>query len=119
MTRLEKKLAALKSEGRKGLFIYITAGAPDVETSVRAMREAEKVGDIGVSLTTVGDVETLLKDLKLDKFPLYVYAGQSAVPMLALYELSILVSRAAAKKRTESGDDEEDEDEEEEEEDDE
>ncbi len=44
MTRLEKKLAALKSEGRKGLFIYITAGAPDVETSVRAMLEAEKAG---------------------------------------------------------------------------
>lgn len=44
MTRLEKKLAALKAEGRKGLFIYITAGAPDAETSVRAMLEAEKAG---------------------------------------------------------------------------
>ena len=44
MTRLEKKLAALKSEGRKGLFIYITAGAPDIETSVRAMLEAERAG---------------------------------------------------------------------------
>ncbi|MBQ9479109.1 MAG: tryptophan synthase subunit alpha [Selenomonadaceae bacterium] len=44
MTRLEKKLAALKSEGRKGLFIYITAGAPDIETSVKAMLEAERAG---------------------------------------------------------------------------
>ena len=44
MTRLEKKLATLKSEGRKGLFIYITAGAPDVETSLRAMLEAERAG---------------------------------------------------------------------------
>lgn len=44
MTRLEKKLATLKSEGRKGLFIYITAGAPDIETSVRAMLDAERAG---------------------------------------------------------------------------
>ena len=44
MTRLEKKLATLRAEGRKGLFIYITAGAPDVETSIRAMLEAERAG---------------------------------------------------------------------------
>ncbi len=44
MTRLEKKLSALRADGRKGLFIYITAGAPDVETSVRAMLEAERAG---------------------------------------------------------------------------
>ena len=44
MTRLEKKLADLRSAGRKGLFIYITAGAPDIDTSVKAMLEAEKAG---------------------------------------------------------------------------
>ena len=42
MTRLEKKLADLRSAGRKGLFIYITAGAPDIDTSVKAMLEAGK-----------------------------------------------------------------------------
>ena len=56
MTRLEKKLAALKSEGRKGLFIYITAGAPDVETSVRAMLEAEKAGADLIELGIDGPV---------------------------------------------------------------
>ncbi len=44
MTRLENALAALKSKGRKALNIYITAGAPDVETSKRAILEAIKAG---------------------------------------------------------------------------
>ena len=44
MTRLEQKMAALKAAGRKGIFIYITAGAPDIETSKRAILEAEKAG---------------------------------------------------------------------------
>ena len=43
-TRLEKKMAALKAAGRKGIFIYITAGAPDLETMYRAVQEAEKAG---------------------------------------------------------------------------
>lgn len=44
MTNLEKKFADLKSRGRKGIIIYITAGAPDVETSIRAVLECEKHG---------------------------------------------------------------------------
>ena len=43
-TRLDKKMAALKAAGKKGIFIYITAGAPDVETSKKAVLEAEKAG---------------------------------------------------------------------------
>jgi len=43
-TRVEKKFEALRQAGRKGLIIYITAGAPDEETSVRAVLEAEKAG---------------------------------------------------------------------------
>lgn len=43
-TRVEKKFEALRKAGRKGLIIYITAGAPDAETSVRAVLEAEKAG---------------------------------------------------------------------------
>lgn len=43
-TRLDKKMAELKAAGKKGIFIYITAGAPDVETTLRAVREAEKAG---------------------------------------------------------------------------
>ena len=37
-----------------------------------------------MSLTTLEDVQTLLKGLKLDQYPLYVYAGESALPLLAL-----------------------------------
>jgi len=47
-------------------------------------RECKHIGKGGVSLTTLGDVETLLKGLKLDQYPLYVYAGESALPLLAL-----------------------------------
>ena len=35
-------------------------------------------------MTTLGDAETLLAGLKLDKYPLYVYAGESAAPIMAL-----------------------------------
>ena len=37
-------MADLKAAGKKGIFIYITAGAPDVETTLKAVREAEKAG---------------------------------------------------------------------------
>ncbi len=47
-------------------------------------RQCEHIGKGGVSLTTLGDVETLLKGLKLNDYPLYVYAGESALPLLAL-----------------------------------
>ena len=42
-TRLDKKMAELKAAGKKGIFIYITAGAPDVETTLKAVREAENL----------------------------------------------------------------------------
>ena len=31
MNRIEAKMAALKAAGKKGIYIYITCGAPDVE----------------------------------------------------------------------------------------
>ncbi len=43
-TRIDNKMAALRAAGKKGIFIYITAGAPDVETTLRAVKEAEKAG---------------------------------------------------------------------------
>ncbi len=44
MTRLEKVMADLKAAGKKGLFIYITAGAPDAAATVEAVKQAEKAG---------------------------------------------------------------------------
>ena len=73
----------LRHELDKGSTIY-NVRLDNATLKAQDVRKAEKVGDVGVSLTTLGDVETLLKDLKLDKFPIYVYSGESAVPMLAL-----------------------------------
>ena len=75
--------ALLRHEQEKGSTVYnirldrATLDAKDV-------RKAETPGDEGVSLTTLEDVHTLLEGLKLDKFPLYIYAGASALPMLSL-----------------------------------
>ena len=44
MTRLSETLAKLKKAGKKGLFIYIMAGAPDIEATIEAVRVAEKAG---------------------------------------------------------------------------
>ncbi|MBR1859510.1 MAG: methylmalonyl-CoA mutase, partial [Selenomonadaceae bacterium] len=78
----------LKHEVDKGSTIYNVKVDTATLKAIDA-KDADKVGDVGVSLTTIGDVETLLKDLKLDKYPLYVYAGESAVPMLALIVAAI------------------------------
>ncbi|BEU87749.1 tryptophan synthase subunit alpha [Selenomonas sp. TAMA-11512] len=43
-TRLEKVLQRRRDAGRKSIFIYITAGCPDVETSLDAIRLAEENG---------------------------------------------------------------------------
>jgi len=44
MTRLSNRMSELKKSGKKGLFIYITAGAPDLDTTVETVRQAEKAG---------------------------------------------------------------------------
>ena len=50
MTRLEKLFVKLKLQKRKGLFIYITAGTPTIEESLRAMLAAEKFGADAVEI---------------------------------------------------------------------
>lgn len=44
MSRLENKFQELKAAGKKGLIIYITAGMPDAEATVKLVLEAEKAG---------------------------------------------------------------------------
>lgn len=44
MTRLEKKLAALKVARKKGLFIYLMAGVPDGAGTIEAVQAAERAG---------------------------------------------------------------------------
>ena len=73
----------LRHEHDKGATIYHIV----LDTASRAgvdARQAETVGDTGTSVTTVEDMHVLLTGLDLAKFPLYVYAGANAVPLLAL-----------------------------------
>lgn len=82
-TMPEENNELLRHEIDKGSTIY-NIKLDSATLNAQAVKDADKVGDVGVNLATVGDVETLLKGLKLDKYPLYIYAGQSAAPILAL-----------------------------------
>lgn len=73
----------LRHEHDKGATIYHIVLDTASRTGVDA-RQAEMVGDTGTSVTTVEDMHVLLTGLDLAKFPLYVYAGANAVPLLAL-----------------------------------
>ena len=73
----------LKHEIEKGSTVY-NVKVDCATKKAKDARQCEHIGRGGVSLTTLGDVTALLKDLKLDKYPLYVYTGQSALPLLAL-----------------------------------
>ncbi len=78
----------LKHEVDKGSTIYHVK-VDSATLKGQCVKKADKVGDVGVSLTTLGDVETLLKGLKLDEYPLYVYSGESSIPLLALIVAAI------------------------------
>ncbi len=73
----------LRHEQEKGSTIY-NIRLDSASIAARDVREAEVPGDEGVSVTTIDDMHTLLDGLKLDFFPFYIYAGESAVPMLGL-----------------------------------
>ena len=73
----------LRHEHDKGATIYHIVLDTASRTGVDAC-QAEAVGDTGTSVTTVEDMHVLLAGLDLAKFPLYVYAGANAVPLLAL-----------------------------------
>ena len=82
-TFAEENNELLKHEIDKGSTVYNVK----VDCATRKgkdARECQHIGKGGVSLTTLGDVETLLNGLKLDQYPLYVYAGESALPLLAM-----------------------------------
>ena len=73
----------LKHEIEKGSTIY-NVKVDCATRKAKDARECKHIGKGGCSLTTLGDVTSLLKDLKLDEYPLYVYAGESALPLLAM-----------------------------------
>lgn len=73
----------LKREIEKGSTIY-NVKVDCATRKAKDARQCEHIGKHGCSLTTLGDVTALLDGLKLDQYPLYVYAGESALPLLAL-----------------------------------
>lgn len=48
------------------------------------VKDAKEPGDTGVSITTLEDMSTLLAGLDLEKYPFMMYAGESALRMVAL-----------------------------------
>ncbi|MBR4903307.1 MAG: acyl-CoA mutase large subunit family protein [Selenomonadaceae bacterium] len=73
----------LQREIEKGSTIY-NIKVDCATRKAKDARECKHIGNGGVSLTTLGDVTALLNGLKLDTYPLYVYTGESALPLLAL-----------------------------------
>ena len=73
----------LRHENDKGSTIYHIVLDSATRAGIDA-RQASHVGDLGTSVTTVDDMHTLLEGLDLGKFPLYVYAGANALPILSL-----------------------------------
>ena len=73
----------LQHEIAKGSTIY-NIKVDCATRKAKDARECKHIGKGGCSLTTLGDVDALLKGLKLDTYPLYVYAGESSLPLFAL-----------------------------------
>ncbi|EKU70943.1 methylmalonyl-CoA mutase family protein [Selenomonas sp. F0473] len=73
----------LRHENDKGATIYHIVLDSATRKGVDA-RKAEHVGDLGTSVTTVEDMHTLLEGLDLGKFPIYIYTGAAALPILSL-----------------------------------
>ncbi len=80
----EENNELLRHEQEKGSTIYhIKLDSASLKSE--DVRKAAAPGDEGVSVTNLDDMHTLLSGLKLDKYPVYLYAGESALPMLSLF----------------------------------
>jgi len=80
----EENNELLRHEQEKGSTIYHIK-LDSASLKAEDVRKATAPGDEGVSVTTLDDMHTLLSGLKLDKYPVYLYAGESALPMLSLF----------------------------------
>ena len=80
----EENNELLRHEQEKGSTIYHIK-LDSASLKAEDVRKATAPGDVGVSVTTLDDMHTLLNGLKLDKYPVYLYAGESALPMLSLF----------------------------------
>ena len=83
LTEPQENNELLKFEISKGSTVYhvrvdkATLAGVDV-------KDAEKPGDKGVSLTTVEDMHTMLDGLELEKIPFMLYTGEASTRLLAM-----------------------------------
>ena len=73
----------LKEETAKGTTVY-NIGLDSATRNGIDAKDAEVIGDTGVNITTVEDMNVLLSGLDFEKFPVMMYAGASAKNMIAL-----------------------------------
>lgn len=78
----------LKEEIAKGSTVYHIKLDTATMNGIDA-KDAEKIGDVGVNVTTVEDMSVLLNGLKLDKYPLMIYTGAGAKGIIALTEAAL------------------------------
>ena len=86
----------LKHELDKGSTIYHVR-LDRATLDGRDARDAVVVGEEGCSITTLQDVHELLEGLKLEHYPLYMYAGATALPALSL---TVAALRASGQNTT-------------------
>lgn len=81
----------LRHEQDKGSTVYNIR----LDKATIACQDADKVekpGEEGCSITTIDDMHTLLSELKLDKYPVHIYTGASALPVLSLTAAALKAS---------------------------
>lgn len=73
----------LKHEIERGSTVYNVSLDTATKDGID-VKDAKEPGDTGVSITTLEDMSTLLEGLDLEKYPFLMYAGESALRMVAL-----------------------------------
>lgn len=89
----------LKFEVDKGSTVYNIRLDKATLANIDA-KDAEKVGEDGTSITTLDDMHQTLDGLALEKHPLYIYAGASAVPAISLVAAALKASGKSTKNLT-------------------
>lgn len=84
----------LKDEVSKGTTVYHIGLDSATRNGIDA-KDADKLGDTGVNITTAEDMNVLLSGLDFEKYPVMMYTGASALNILALTVASL---RAVGKK---------------------
>ena len=81
----------LKDEIEKGSTVYNVRLDTATMTGIDVIN-ADKPGDTGVNITTIEDMNSLLRDLNFAKYPFMMYTGQSAAAMLSMVAAALQAS---------------------------